>query len=71
MPGVVGLVHELQRLPRVVEGPHGKPRFFEGDSHRLAGAGFVVDHQNQGFLGHAAVILAQTGAMPKRNRRLS
>ena len=70
MPGIrrsqtarraVVLVEELERLARVVEGAHGEPRLFEGDRHRLAGAGLVVDHQNQGFVGHSRVILAQTG----------
>src|SRR6185295_9007191 len=58
--GVVVLVEEFQRLLRVVEGAHGEPRLLEGDRHRFAGAGFVVDDQNQGLLRHE-VILAQTG----------
>ncbi len=51
--GVIVLVEELEGLPRVVEGTHGEPRLLEGDGHRFAGAGFIVDYQNQGLLGHA------------------
>ena len=59
--GAVVLVQELQGLPRVVERAHGEPRLLDGDRHRFAGAGFVVDHQNEGLVRHARAILAQSG----------
>src|SRR5204863_3326273 len=59
----VALLQEGERLGGVVEGAHWEARFFDGDGHRLARAGFVVDNDDYGILRHGAAILAQAAGL--------
>ncbi len=64
----VGLLQQLERPAGVVEGAHDESGALDGQGHRLARAGFIINHKDLRLLRHGVPFWHKLGPNPSRSR---